>query len=52
MLGHWGDVLFSLPQISNNANLKEQTEYVLKMIAKPGGRSWQIEYYQIAWHFL
>ncbi|MBI87310.1 MAG: asparagine synthase [Candidatus Marinimicrobia bacterium] len=37
MLGHWGDVLFSLPQISNNANLEEQTEYALKMIAKPGG---------------
>ncbi len=37
ILGHWGDVLFTLPQISENASLEEQSQFVINMVTKPGG---------------
>jgi len=35
--GQWGDVLFDTPGIKNEADIDEQTNFLIKKIAKPGG---------------
>ena len=35
--GQWGDVLFDVPGIDDEADLDEQTHFTIKKIAKPGG---------------
>ena len=35
--GQWGDVLFDIPGIADDADLDEQTHSTIKKVAKPGG---------------
>ena len=35
--GQWGDVLFDIPGIADDADLDEQTNSTIKKVAKPGG---------------
>ena len=35
--GQWGDVLFDIPKINDNASINEQTKYLFSKIVKPGG---------------
>ena len=35
--GQWGDVLFDVPGIDDEADLDEQTHFTFKKVAKPGG---------------
>ena len=35
--GQWGDVLFDIPGIANDADLDQQTHSIIKKVANPGG---------------
>jgi len=45
--GQWGDVLFDIPGIKNEADIDEQTNFTIKKIAKPGG----IELAEDLWNY-
>ena len=45
--GQWGDVLFDSPEIKDEASIKEETNFIIKKIAKPGG----IELSKMLWDY-